>query len=121
MHLLLLDLAADGGILLAGITYSFGAGDRDAYLLKTDPNGKLLWQNTYGGPGYDNAHAVIVNRSNDILLTGYGEFWGDAGMMDMFLKKVSSEGEDIWTQSYGGRENDRAMTVFQLHDPSFLR
>jgi hypothetical protein len=114
------DLANDGSILLAGITYSYGAGDRDAYLLKTDPNGELLWQNTYGGPGYDNAHTVIVNRENDIILTGYGDYWSDAGKMDMFLKQISLKGEDIWTQTYGGTENDRAMTVFQLQDGGYI-
>ena len=114
------DLARDGSILLAGISYSYGAGDRDAYLLKTDPDGKLLWQNTYGGPGYDNAHTVIVNRENDIILTGYGDYWGKAGKMDMFLKKISLKGEDIWTQTYGGEENDRAMTVFQLQDGGYI-
>jgi len=114
------DLANDGSILLAGITYSYGAGDRDAYLLKTDRDGKLLWQNTYGGPGYDNAHTVVVNRKNDIILTGYGDYWGEAGKMDMFLKQISLKGEDIWTQTYGGAENDRAMTVFQLQDGGYI-
>lgn len=114
------DLASDGSILLAGITYSYGSGDRDAYLLKTDREGKLLWQNTYGGPGYDNAHTVIVNRTDDIILTGYGDYWGDKGKMDVFLKQVTLEGEDIWTQTYGGMENDRAMTVFQLLDGAYV-
>lgn len=114
------DLAHDGSILLAGITYSYGAGDRDAYLLKTDNSGKLLWQNTYGGPGYDNAHTVIVNRNDDIILTGYGEYWGNAGKMDMFLKQITLNGEDIWSQSYGGAENDRAMTVYQLQDGGYI-
>ena len=114
------DLANDGSILLAGITYSYGAGDRDAYLIKTDKNGKLLWQKTYGGPGYDNAHTVIVNRKDEIILTGYGDYWGSAGKMDMFLKQITLEGEDIWTQTYGGAENDRAMTVFQTQDSGYI-
>jgi len=113
------DLTKDGSILLAGITYSFGAGDRDAYLLKTDRNGNLLWQKTYGGPGYDNAHTVIVNQKDEIILTGYGDYWGHAGKMDMFLKQITLEGESIWTQTYGGEENDRAMTVFQTRDGGY--
>jgi len=114
------DLANNGSILLAGITYSYGAGDRDAYLLKIDDNGKLLWQNTYGGPGYDNAHSVIVNRKNEVILTGYGDYWGRAGKMDMFLKQITLEGEDVWTQTYGGAENDRAMAVFQTEGDGYI-
>lgn len=115
-----LGIAADGSILLAGITYSFGAGDRDAYLLKTDKNGQLLWQKTYGGPGYDNAHAVSVNDKNEIIVTGYGDYWGKAGKMDLFLKKVAMDGEDIWTNTFGGPENDRAMTSYQSGDGGYV-
>lgn len=113
-------LASDGSILLAGITYSYGSGDRDAYLIKSDSNGNLLWQKTYGGPGYDNAHTVIVNRKDEILLTGYGDYWGSSGNHDTFLKQINMEGEDIWTQNYGGLNNDRAMTVFQTQDDGYV-
>lgn len=114
------DLTSDGSILLAGITYSYGEGDRDAYLIKTDSNGNLLWQKTYGGPGYDNAHTVIVNNNNDIMLTGYGDYWGSSGNHDMFLKQITMEGEEIRTQTYGGLNNDRAMTVFQTQDSGYI-
>ena len=114
------DLANDGSILLAGLTYSYGAGDRDAYLIKTDPNGLLLWQNTYGGPGYDNAHTVIVNSSDEVMLTGYGDYWGEAGKMDMFLKQINLDGEEIWSKTYGGTENDRSMSVFQTRDGGYV-
>lgn len=114
------DLSSTGNILLAGITYSFGAGDRDAFLLHTNPEGELLWQRTYGGPGYDNAHSVILNHKDEILLTGYGHFWGQAGEMDMFLKQISLDGESAWTHSYGGKNNDRAMTVIELQDGGYM-
>ena len=106
--------------MLAGITYSFGAGDRDAYLLKTDNNGKLLWQKTYGGPGYDNAHAVIVNKDDYVILTGYGDHWGAESKRDMFLMQIDQEGNEVWSRSYGGSENDHAMTVFQTHDGGYI-
>jgi hypothetical protein len=114
------DLANDGSILLAGITYSFGAGDRDAYLLKTDKNGKLLWQKAYGGPGYDNAHTVIVNKENNVILTGYGDYWGVESKRDMFLKQIDQEGKEIWLKTYGGSENDHAMTVLQTNDGGYI-
>ncbi len=113
-------LADDGSALLAGITYSYGAGDRDAWLLKTGSSGDLLWQKTYGGPGYDNAHGVIVNSENEIILTGYGDYWGNEEKRNIFLKKITMDGEDVWTQKYGGPENDRAMTVFQTQDNGYV-
>lgn len=115
-----IDLADDQNILLAGISYSYGAGDRDAYLIKTDENGRLLWQRTYGGMGYDNAHTVIVNDSGKIILTGYGEHWGSSSNMNIFLKQISMHGDELWTKSYGGPAHDRAMSVYQTQDSGYI-
>ncbi len=113
-------LAGDGSILLAGLTYSWGEGDRDAYLLRTDRPGTLLWQKTYGGPGFDNAHSVLVNRDDQIILVGYGDHWNAAGKRDFFLKRIRLDGSTEWTETYGGRENDHAMTAFQTSDGGYV-
>jgi hypothetical protein len=46
---------ADGGYIVAGSTSSFGAGGTDAWVLKLDASGSILWQKTYGGAGHDAA------------------------------------------------------------------
>jgi hypothetical protein len=42
----------DGGYVLAGETYTYGLGDSDVWLVKTDAAGKIVWNCTYGGAGY---------------------------------------------------------------------
>src|SRR5918992_1677763 len=41
-------VTSDGSVYVTGTTLSFGAGERDAFLLKYSPDGRLEWQRTYG-------------------------------------------------------------------------
>ena len=43
----------DGGYIVAGETYSFGAGDYDFWVLRLDAGGNVTWQKTYGVTGND--------------------------------------------------------------------
>ena len=49
----------DGGIIVTGLTYSYGAGEEDIYILKTNSLGQLLWQQTYGGVYGDRGSSVV--------------------------------------------------------------
>ena len=51
-------LTSDGGYAVAGGTYSFGANNGDAILVKTDADGEVLWTQLYGGDSGDDASAV---------------------------------------------------------------
>ena len=47
-----------GGCILGGSTASFGAGRDDAWCVKLDSAGNVLWQKTYGGANSDSAYAM---------------------------------------------------------------
>ncbi len=49
----------DGGYIIVGSTSSFGAGNYDVWLIKTDAKGKMEWSETYGGELNEYGDSVI--------------------------------------------------------------
>jgi hypothetical protein len=94
----------DGGYIIAGDTKSFGAGDYDIYLIKTDGNGDSIWTKTYGGLNNDCGYSIQQTSDGGYIVAGYTESFG-AGYSDVWLLKIAPEPgitEDITkpTKSY---------------------
>jgi hypothetical protein len=81
----------DGGYVVAGWTGSFGAGDKDAWVLKLDANGEIEWQKTYGGSGFDLAHSIQQTQDGGYVVAGWTETFG-AGDTDMWVLKLDANG-----------------------------
>jgi hypothetical protein len=79
--------ASDGGFALAGYTNSFGAGDDDFWLVKTDALGNMEWNQTYGGTANDEAYWVIQTSDGGYALAGYTDSFGN-GVHDIYLVKT---------------------------------
>jgi len=60
----------DGGYILAGHTWSFGAGYRDFWVLKLDGSGNVTWQKTYGGTNSDYAYSIQQTSDNEYIIAG---------------------------------------------------
>ncbi|WP_297523534.1 protein kinase, partial [Thermococcus sp.] len=103
-------LAPNGDIIVAGYTRSFGAGGRDAWVLRLDSEGNVKWQKTYGGKYWDEAHAVALAPNGDIIVAGYTESFG-AGWNDVWVLRLDSEGNVKWQKTYGGSKWDEANAV----------
>jgi uncharacterized delta-60 repeat protein len=88
-------VAADGSVYVTGTTLSFGAGGRDAFLLKYAPDGSLVWQRTYGTAADEFGNAVAVAPDGSIYITGQ---YGDG---NVFLVKFAPGGNLIWQKTYG--------------------
>lgn len=74
---------SDGGYAMAGYTKSFGAGDRDFWLIKTDGSGNVEWNQTYGGADEDCANSLVATSDGGYAIAGHtysfgvegGNFW----------------------------------------------
>jgi len=108
----------DGGYIAVGITKSFGEGDEDIYLVRTDSEGALLWSKALGGPGEDNGW-LVEEVSDGFLVAGFTNSSG-AGGFDCYLVKTDSDGELEWSRTYGGEADDRCWGMVPARDGGFV-
>ena len=112
--------ANDGGYIIAGLTRSFGAGDSDVWLIKTDDAGKEQWNRTYGGPGYDAGWAVDKTKDGGYIITGPTESYGPGGSSNFWLIKTDSTGITQWEKTYGGSAWDSSRAVRETKDDGYI-
>lgn len=110
---------ADGGYILAGSTRSYGSGNLDAALIKTDSAGNQQWAKYFGGTGNDGGYDVSITNDGGYALAGYTYNFG-ATLDDAMLIKTDSAGNQQWLKHYGGAGNDRALSVMQTIDHGFI-
>ena len=85
------------GWLVAGATFSRGAGDRDFWVAGVGARGELQWERTWGGTESDVAHWIVPTRDGNFLVTGYTTSLATRGD-DPYLVKLSPGGEEIWAR-----------------------
>jgi hypothetical protein len=99
------DLA--GNVYVTG--YSYNYGDRNipnAFLLKFDPLGNLLFQQNWGGGEGDYATGIAVDGAGNIYVTGYTySYGGTPGVANIFLLKYDPSGNLLSQKIWGSARN----------------
>ncbi|MDO8316193.1 MAG: hypothetical protein Q7T12_01575, partial [Flavobacterium sp.] len=131
-----IDVDSDNNIISSGYAYNFSTigtlgthkpnkalYNHDGYILKLDANGIRKWGTFYGDTGEDIIYSAVIDLNNNIIVTGYtGSVVNIATpgthkatkidySNDVFLAKISLDGQRIWGTYYGGTTDDKALSI----------
>lgn len=120
----------DGNYLIAGSTKSndkdivSNKGKSDAWIIKIDPYGKMLWQNTIGYANNDFANTVVTSTENGFILAGtsYSKSKNieNKGENDAWIFKVDESGKLKWQFTLGGSKKETFNDVTELHNGNII-
>ena len=121
----------DGGFVVVGNTFSEDGdiskhhGESDIWMIKVDEDGGLVWEKTYGGTHFDLAQAVIQSNDGGFYITGNSkssdeDATANTGENDIWVLKITSSGNLVWQQSFGGVGLDFAFDLVENADGSIL-
>jgi hypothetical protein len=109
----------DGGFLAAGSTKMYGAGNSDAWLIRTDGNGNELWNRTYGGAQNDSAYDIKATNDGSYVFAGSFQPKQNAPRK-IWLVKINSTGGEQWNSTINGSYNGYAESIQVTSDGGFV-
>jgi hypothetical protein len=119
----------DGGFVVGGSMAvwkpdSAATPNFDLYLVRTDAEGELQWEKTFGGSGDDIGYEVRQTADGGFLFVGNTGSFGPRGtsayFSNAYVVKANHEGEPIWSKVFGGPDYDGASSIIETEDGGFL-
>jgi hypothetical protein len=113
--------SSDGGYVVAGYTGGgFGAGGYDFYVVKLDSSGNVQWTKTIGGSYDDVANSIIQSSDGGYVVAGWTESFGAGYYPDIYVVKLDSSGNVLWTKTIGGSGLDYAWSIIRSSDGGYV-
>lgn len=104
----------DSSYVVVGATTSFGANSLDAFVIRLDKNGNIIWSRKYN-TATDSEHfrGVKIAANNDILIAGTDNA-DNFGSADGLVMRIDINGNVLWKNVYGGGVNDHFHSIEEL-------
>ncbi len=112
-------VTSDGGVVMTGSTFTYGAGDADVFMVKLDSNGILEWSRAFGTTGMEIGNCILEVKSGGYMIAGYTEPSLGSGNQDVYVIRTDNNGNVIWTKTFGGSNNEEAFSAIETADGGF--
>ncbi|MFH2144338.1 MAG: T9SS type A sorting domain-containing protein [Bacteroidota bacterium] len=100
----------DGNYILCGYLQDTVQLSLDAFLMKINNKGEIIWLKTYGGAINEAAKMFKQTSDNGFIIVGYSSSYTNGGN-DFYLIKTDSNGNFQWQQHYGGAGDDVGYSI----------
>ena len=110
---------SDGGIVVVGYSFSFGAISAGVCLMKMTDEAVIEWERTYGGSMNDYGYSVRECADGGFVIGGSTSSSGE-GLDDVLMVKTDSNGILEWSKTYGGTKREVGYGVEQTSDHGFI-
>lgn len=126
-----LQQTVDGGYMLLGSTNSTDGdvtgnhGGYDIWVVKLDENGSIDWEKCLGGSGEDYPTSIQQTTDGGYIVGGStgstdGDVTGNHGGVDMWVLKLTGNGNVDWQESLGGSATESLMSIQQTPDDGYI-
>jgi hypothetical protein len=101
-------------------------GSNDGWVFQINDEAGLVWSNSLGGTDWDRVVSITHAAEDDgFIFAGYsrssdGDVGENYGEYDVWVGKLSNNGELVWEQNYGGTGYDSAESIVQSEDGHLL-
>ena len=109
---------SEGGYIITGYTYRESS---DLWLIKTDANGNIEWDNTYGDIDLPEQGYSVIQSNDEYIVTGFAKPEYETSVeYDVWILKTDIDGNEIWSKTYGGTEDDRSFDIKPTSDNNYI-
>jgi hypothetical protein len=121
----------NGEYLIVAYTFSNNGditnnhGGFDAWVIKINSNGNMLWQRTYGGHNFDNFNVVEKTKDGNYVIVGNsssndGDLTNNQGLSDTWVMKIDNSSNILWQKNIGIINYETANNVLETNDSNLL-
>lgn len=86
---------------------------------------EIEWEHGFGGNNDEVGRSIILGNENGYVVAGYsysvdGDVITNHGGSDIFVFKLSDDGEIEWKKNYGGSETDECFSIISANDGGYI-